>query len=315
MIELKRDDSQYLAVEKFEDYELTYCMAYEMAIRNDEVIKTIYSFYNNYINDDIYNCYILSTDNFKKCTEDSNKLMEFLLSPLELYLDYHLFKNINDDIKAFNDYYSEYENEYPRDRLKHILFTPFTKPTNFKEYIPNEKLVEEKITKRYRSFISHLINDDKKSFTIHHNSITPRYSRPLSPWFNEIKERNLVLNLALPTKELVDFVKKVKLDYEHDHSFFGTLKELEGNTLERADSRNSRLSNQEKLADMLYIYDCLKLGYSQRKIQYKLYNYYADKGKETKTFSSETINNYNKIATDYIDNQQYKTLVTGLRNN
>ena len=40
MIELpKRSDSIYKEIEAFEDYEFTNCIAYEMAIRNKEVIN------------------------------------------------------------------------------------------------------------------------------------------------------------------------------------------------------------------------------------------------------------------------------------
>lgn len=35
----KRSDPQYIEIENFKDYELTNCIAYEMAIRNPEFIK------------------------------------------------------------------------------------------------------------------------------------------------------------------------------------------------------------------------------------------------------------------------------------
>ena len=56
-------------------------------------------------------------------------------------------------------------------------------------------------------------------------------------------------------------------------SFFGTVKELEGETLKVADKADKALSNQMKLADMLYLYDCLKIGYSKAKIKNTIYNY------------------------------------------
>ena len=36
-----RNDRNYKKIESFEEYELTNCIAYEMAIRNEEVIKLI----------------------------------------------------------------------------------------------------------------------------------------------------------------------------------------------------------------------------------------------------------------------------------
>jgi hypothetical protein len=309
MIELNRDDKQYLAVENFEDYELTYCMAYEMAIRNDEVIKTIFSFYNNYVNHDVNNCGdILNTDCFQKSDIDSQRLMEFFINPLQLYLNYHFFKPINEDIQENKD------NEWFSEKINYLLFTPFVKPFYRSDIVENVKLVEYKTTKFYTSFVSHLMNDDKKTMTIHHNSITPNYSRPLLPSFDEIKERNLKLNLALPINELVDFVQKLKKDYDRDHSFFGTVKELIGeSSQEKAEKMDNSLSSQMKLADMLYIYDCLKLDYSKSDIKTDITVYYRSKGIKTRNLHHSTFTKYQKIMTDYIDNFRYKELVLGTK--
>ncbi len=73
------------------------------------------------------------------------------------------------------------------------------------------------------------------------------------------------------------------------------------------------LSKQQRLADMFYIYDCLKEGYSQNKIQNEIYNYYADKGIETITMDAKTLKKYKEIAIDYIDNLKYKELITGVK--
>ncbi len=35
----ERSDEKYIRIEKYEDYEFTHCIAYEMATRNSEVIK------------------------------------------------------------------------------------------------------------------------------------------------------------------------------------------------------------------------------------------------------------------------------------
>ena len=37
----QRDDSNYKEIEEFQDYELTNCIAYEMAIRNTELKKLL----------------------------------------------------------------------------------------------------------------------------------------------------------------------------------------------------------------------------------------------------------------------------------
>jgi hypothetical protein len=67
------------------------------------------------------------------------------------------------------------------------------------------------------------------------------------------------------------------------------------------------------MADMFYVYDCLKLGYSQRKIQNEVYSYYADKNIETKTMDSNTLRKYREIAFDYIERGRYKEMLTGIK--
>ena len=43
-----RGDKQYIDIDKFKKYELTYCITYEMAIRNNNVIKLIKNFLDKY---------------------------------------------------------------------------------------------------------------------------------------------------------------------------------------------------------------------------------------------------------------------------
>jgi hypothetical protein len=323
MINLNRDDRQYLAVEKFEDYELTYCMAYEMAIRNDEVVKTIHSFYKNYVNDDMYTCgYVFSTDDFKKCRGDANKLMDFFINPLSLYISYPFFHKIHTHIKEVveahkNDSREEINNidSYPH-LIKSLLFCPFEKEPNvdYKNNIPNEKIVEQKFTKRYVSFVSHLLDEDNKTMTIHHNSITPTYSRPLTPPSKEIKEKDIVLNLALPTKELTSFIEKLKEDYDLKNDLFLTINEFhqqEKIINHKVDKADNRLSNQMKLADMFYIYDSLKLGRKKSDIQTDITVHYRNKGIKTRQFHIDTLNTYQSIMIEYIDDFKYKELVLG----
>ena len=305
---LKRSDNQYLAVEQFKEYELTYCMAYEMAIRNDEVIKTIYSFYNNYINDDLYDCFVLTTDDFKKCYNDSQKLMKFFINPLSLYLDYHLFKNINkhiqelkeDDIKENSDYFTR--------RLRRILYEP-KKDYYHEDIKPTEKLIAHKVTPLYTEFISHLKSEDEEdAMIIHYNDITPNYSRPLALDFSKIKERRVILNLALPTNELVDFIERLKRKYDNDQTIIKNVSQLLNEEFENTSIKLPSI--QKNYADMLFCYDCYKLGFKPTKILSKIDRYREDNNAESTTISINTIKKYIEISKDYIDNQKYKQLLT-----
>ena len=306
MIKLKRNNSQYLAVEKFKDYELTYCIAYEMAIRNDEVIKSIYNFYNNYVNYDIYDCYVLSTDDFKKCYSDAQKLMEFFINPINLYLDYHIYNNINEHVKKVKEEDIKENSDFFTRGLRRILYKPI-EDYYHEEIKPSEKIVIYKNTSLYTEFISHLKNDDN-TITIHHNSITPNYSRPLTLDFKDTKERNIILNLNLPTNELVDFIERFKRKYDNNPTIVKSVSELLNKEFKETVTKLPSIQN--RYADMFFIYDCFKLGLTATKIQRKIDKYYEDKDPTSKTISINTINKYNKIAIEYIDNLKYKHLVT-----
>ena len=192
MINLNRSDKQYTDIEKFKKYELTYCIAYEMAIRNDEVINSVKSFVNNYIDYDRFlKEAIYDSDLFKKCDDDSQKLMNFFLNPFNLYLDYHFFDDINQKIKI------EEQKELDKILLNPISTITYKKPSNYynKRDISenNNSFSEYKKTSLYTSFIFHKENKEEENRTVQHNDIIPNYSRPLSPSFKEIKERRLIL--------------------------------------------------------------------------------------------------------------------------
>ena len=42
----QRDDLIYKEIEEFQDYELTNCIAYEMAIRNEDIKKLLHEIFN-----------------------------------------------------------------------------------------------------------------------------------------------------------------------------------------------------------------------------------------------------------------------------
>ena len=300
-----RGDKQYTDVEKFEKYELTYCIAYEMAIRNDEVIEAIYSFYNNYRNYDIYDCFVLSTDDFKKCYNDAQKLMSFYINPLSLYLDYHLFTNINKDIKELKEYDNKTNSNFLTHRLKRILYTPI-QDYYHEEIDPLKKIVIYKQTPLYTEFISHL-REDEEEMRIHHNSITPNYSRPLTLSFNDIKERNIVLNLALPTSELVDFIEKVKSEYDKNQSIIKNVHQLLNKDLNPISTKLPNIQN--RYSDMFFCYDCYKLGLKTSLIVTKINNYRLDKG-NFQSIKETTVKRYIAHGKKYIDEQNYKHLVT-----
>ena len=105
-------------------------------------------------------------------------------------------------------------------------------------------------------------------------------------------------------------LNNLKKKYDNDQTIVKNVFELL-DTEEKRTIKNINLPNiQNRYADMFFVYDCQKLGFSQAKIQSKIDRYYEDLDPNSPTISINTIKKYQKIAIEYIDNQKYKQLVT-----
>ena len=323
-----RADKQYTDIEKFKKYELTHCIAYEMAIRNDEVINTIDKFIMSFIkNDSQSDKCILSTFEFSDRTAYySQKLMYFYINPLQLYLEYHFFQDINEVIKKrinyeeLNDEECYKEIRENKDSGKHLIRHSIKrwlyKPRD-KDYFSSSERKTEKLTYEFKhtslyDLTQSIKYDPKTTVQSKRSSITPYYSRPFSPDEFKNKNSNFYLNLEAPTDELVDFIKQFKKEYDKDQTVVKNVFELLNTEVEET-VKNINLPNiQNRYADMFFIYDCRKLGYTQQKIIIKIYNYYHDLNpiSTTTAFTARRIQKYHEIAIKYIDSEEYKHLVT-----
>ena len=160
----------------------------------------------------------------------------------------------------------------------------------------------------------------------HESTITTNFKRPkikLPHSYNTMPTK-LDIDLNKPLNEIISLIEHIKKDFDSNKHIFKTPIELLGEKINRADSLicdkagkcfDSRqiLSKQQRLSDMFFIYDALKEGMTQRQIQNEIFNYYADKGIETKTMDAKTLKKYKEIAIDYIDNERYKELITGVK--
>lgn len=138
----------------------------------------------------------------------------------------------------------------------------------------------------------------------------------------KILNPELTVNLNRPLSEIIALITHIKEDIEKNNLLKLPI-ELLGMELKKADNlicndkgakcfdpRNI-LSKQQKMADMFYIYDCLKLGISQRKIRDNIYNYYQDKGLDI-PLDPATLRKYRDIAMGYIVEGKYKEMLTGI---
>jgi len=305
---IKREDAIYKEIEEFKDYEITNNVAYEMMIRNDEFKRDRLSIIMS--RQMLSFALLYNLDFLDKLIEECKEAkIEYPTNKQELeeYINNIDFEEYLNDVERICEKWNIYQfdiiNAYDSDYF--LNTTDNIDRQYFK--INNEFVLVEKI------------KDLNEDITSHYNYQT---SRPSIEIKNISKVVEIRLNLSLPKEELIATISKIKNDADK-----GNIKnplELLGTELQKADNLicNTKgkcfdvrdvLTKQQKIADMFFIYDCLKAGMTQRKIQNEVYNYYVDKGIETITLDAKTLKKYKEIAIDYIDNMRYKELVTGVK--
>ena len=115
----KRKNKVYKAIENFKDFELTNCIAYEMAIRNDKNIELINLFTKEYLNkintEDIP--FISSTDDFIE--QDSIYYNKYAITLG--YADKNPFDNILKDLIIPKANVTHYAKITETDELKELI--------------------------------------------------------------------------------------------------------------------------------------------------------------------------------------------------
>jgi len=295
MRNLKRSDKQYTDIEKFKKYELTHCIAYEMAIRNDNIIKSIKDF--------LYEYSLLNTPTYKEANsfienyKHRELFNDFFINPYALYLDYHFFKDTKELIKNIPNFKNSEFN---------IFFNPkalYQNKNNIDVY------AEEQLEKHY--FMSQLTNNlfhydltTSLNDTLS-NRITPNYSRPLDVVKSWSREKDILLNMALPTDELINFIELLKRNKD-----FKSLSKSIYDFFNIEDEINTKsLPNIHKnFANLFFCYDSYKLGLDSKRIKKKIEDYRYDFPNYT-SIKITTIDKYISLAKEYIDNQKYRQLV------
>lgn len=273
MIKLKRSDRQYTEVEEFEEYEFTSCIAYEMAIRNPRVIElTIELLINQHKKFD--------DDDISKELEkyEDELFLEYGIVD-EFWHKYHFFEEAN---KIFDD--------------------------NYKEIITTTDNKSSSVIQEHEGYhrIFHITEDGTTPYYEKH-IIFPNFKRPRLHVYSFETFGEVFIDFSTPENELVAYIKHLKRDYDND-IIQSSHEEILG-LMPKATDEIKRKS--ETMADIFYAYDADGQGDTRRKIQNELFNYYADKGIETKTFDYKTLKKYIEFAKVYIENKKYIELVTG----
>jgi len=292
---LKRGNKQYTDIENFKKYELTHCIAYEMAIRNDNIIKSIKDF--------LYEYSLLNIPTYKEAKSfienyrQRELFIDFFINPYALYLDYHFFKDTKELIKNIPNFKNSEFN---------IFFNPkalYQDKNNIDVY------TEEQLEKYY--FMSQLTNNlfhydltTSLNDTLS-NRITPNYSRPLDVVKSWSREKDILLNMALPTDELIDFIERLKRNKD-----FKSLSKSIYDFFNIEDEINTELlpNIRNNFADLFFCYDSYKLGLKPNRIKNKIDDFRYDSLNDN-PIKIDTIDKYISLAKEYIDNQKYRQLV------
>jgi hypothetical protein len=336
-----RSDPIYGEIERFEDYEYTNCIAYEMAIRNDEAKKIYEGLYhvsnlNEYkkrveklnfyglrsVDEDIKESQININSRYTidDIQDGFRKLVYFYMKKNEIYT----LSETNDSIGLLDitgeypDKFTYSEFEYFFEMVLKSSFEYYVRANDDESFIPLSTGYKNLISLDYleKDFIDTLKETD---FIANPRIISSDILSRTLLILDNSKTGNFDINLALPKDELMAYISKIKDEYDKDNSIIKRPLELIGEDLSVADEnllihKGTGKYNKYRVADMFFIYDGIKKGMRKAKIINELNYYYYDKDNKNTNYDYKTLDKYYEIATELIDNLKYKELITGVKN-
>jgi hypothetical protein len=328
----KREDAIYQEIEKFKTYELTPCVAYEMAIRNQDVKDLLH--------------------NLDRLDKYKDKAMLVRVSnDEELSRSLRYFEMIEKDHKAFMDNFEDFQEIGMSHiaKLQEILENDLIE--NYRIYpkgyyrktVGMSELLGERIENKsdnelgnydddsinasrrvYEGFKVYqgLYSDKKKHFA---NHILPNFKRQVND-----EPILITLDLSRPIAEIEAYIAHMQKTLNSSKRRSIKLpSELRGETVEQADNiSHMRIISEKgtiktfngikakssfKFADMFFIYDALKNKKTELIIRTEISEYYQRQAHKTTEMSDTTFRLYRDIITDYIDNGRYKELIIGAK--
>jgi len=342
---VSRSDARYKEVERFRDYELTQCIAYEMAVRNPDMKKMIRK-----INDESeFNHFgeerIKRLENAQNKEEERAILLEFLNESPQR--GKKILQGFKEEEKASKDFFFNIPT-----RLK-ISFESLSSNSDYdnrvktssqREQVRKSSMVADERLKS--NFEDDGTAKTTKGAIIDYSKLFPKFSRPQPVIPDEFsKEIDLHINLALPAKEILAYVETIKKNYDKSQGeVFKTPSPLaEAQKIDKSiatiqiemKKKGSPVTfdvpektQQEIYADLLFLYDVFTdetFAKPSKKMEYfheRMQDYYAQKVakyngiKDIKkvlydisTPHNQTIRNLFKMMQTYIDDYGYKTLI------
>lgn len=288
---LTRADEKYLRIEKYENYEFTHCITYEMAIRNENVIKLhklrdmlfifrrnkVFATFRrkkseNSIDIESWSSNTIISTNFSYtqratyCMINSLNL-EILQNEYEEKNPIKFFKQISVEEKSNildwlieivdqeldEKYFVIDEETYKMNAISTLELHEHNLKTISNNTYKNDSYKTNNIEQQHYKTSQGKIT---KNNIFNINKTIPTFSQPL----RILDSMDISINLSLPIDDILSFVKLIKEDYDKKNSFKSFF-ELAEEDLNFSAIDTSHYSKQ-KWADMFYIYDYFQFYFS-----------------------------------------------------
>lgn len=306
---INRTDRIYKEIEEFKDYELTNCIAFEMAVRNKEFQKNYKELVCKYTEQVIH---------YQGLDYKQNLFIALADFGLENK------KLINKKLSSFKLNYTDFIN-LERRKLLH-----------------NNRLKEEKISILYKNRGRFFTDEDIDKNNIflagdNDDSIEKHLflpsTRPIMT-FENMKNINISINLELSKDELIHLICEIKNKYDSGMFNFKSNAELlskKNHKYKKAKNvpknKDKRFTMQQKWADWFFIYDYYTKEKEENEYKYdkvvfeeidqQLLDYYDDGGvnkdgtmeywKKSDVYRKTIIPTMKEL----IEDMKYKSLITG----
>lgn len=305
----KRSHGDYTMIDKFEKYEYTHRITYELARRNSHVEKSLNFLFELFLYFDQcispilskYEKAVKTDDILKEISDIENNFKEHLRGLINHYnmnefADH--FENIKEKIsyliksitqELYDQYYIIYQPEsgcFSSDFNE--IYSPLTyleRDEALTEYIDNlsknEMCFDDYYKYNYAAneyfTVYQSIYKNQKNFSF--STIYPNFRTGM----RDFTDTKIVLNLNLPIDEIKDYVEKIKKDYDSKNSIIKSPRQLLEEKLEINDHDTDAIK-LVKWADLFFIYDYYhycelytdkKMYEIQREIQIELTKYHG----------------------------------------
>lgn len=298
----QRDDLIYKEIEEFQDYELTNCVAYEMAIRNKEAAKKLVILKR------------IETLKYKIIEKTRARTNNYYSS----YKKYPIiFKDIIEEglisrlKKEFGINYNYSEIEENPTGIKFVRYTSLYSEAMRSELLSFDKKFRHKTKTNFitkQGYIIEQIYNKKREIK---SEISSNFKRELR--INNTSSIKVELNPNLSKEELIAYISKIKDDFDKDNSIIKSSLELLGETLEKSD--NKKIPKKPKAsvyADWFYIYDYWKYEKTQGKTDKDIF--VALEVENNVPYKEDMLRKIRDKMKYFIDDLGYKELITGVKN-